>query len=90
MATQKEKQKLVFKTDYRLMQVKSVAQCFKRAFCNTFDLIKLPFCLKDLCFVHFELPLNSGFTVDEGSDQNLDLLKNVSLGFHIRVSTEIV
>ena len=31
-------QKLAFKTDYRLMQVKSIAECSKRAFCNTFDL----------------------------------------------------
>ena len=37
-ATQKEDQKLVFKTNYRLMQVKSIAECSKRAFCNTFDL----------------------------------------------------
>ena len=26
------------KTDYRLMQVKSIAECSKRAFCNIFDL----------------------------------------------------
>ena len=32
--TQKEDQTLAFKTDYRLMQVKSIAG----AFCNTFDL----------------------------------------------------
>ena len=38
--TQKEDQKLVFKTDYHLMQVKSIAECSKRAFCNTFDLHK--------------------------------------------------
>ena len=31
-ATQKEDQKLVFKTDYCLMQVKSIAECSKRAF----------------------------------------------------------
>ena len=30
--------KLAFKTDYCLMQVKSIAECSKRAFCNTFDL----------------------------------------------------
>ena len=30
--------KLVFKTDYHLMQVKSIAESSKRAFCNTFDL----------------------------------------------------
>ena len=34
----KKKTKLVFKTVYRLMQVKSIAECSKRAFCNTFDL----------------------------------------------------
>ena len=33
----KKDQKLVFKTDYRLMQVKSFAECSKIAFCNTFD-----------------------------------------------------
>ena len=26
------------KMDYRLMQVKNIAECSKRAFCNTFDL----------------------------------------------------
>ena len=31
-------QKMVFKTEYRLMQVKSIAECSKRAFCNIFDL----------------------------------------------------
>ena len=36
--TQKEEQKLVFKTDYRLMHVKSIAECSLGAFCNTFDL----------------------------------------------------
>ena len=30
--------KMVFKTSYRLMQVKSIAECSKGAFCNTFDL----------------------------------------------------
>ena len=37
-STQKEDQKLGFKIDYHLMQVKSIAECSKRAFCNTFDL----------------------------------------------------
>ena len=31
-------QKLAFKTDNRLMHVKSIAECSKRAFCNTSDL----------------------------------------------------
>ena len=34
----KKDQKLVFKTDYSLMEVKNIAECSKRAFCNTFDL----------------------------------------------------
>ena len=34
----KEDQKLFFKTDYGLMHFKSIAECSKRAFCNTFDL----------------------------------------------------
>ena len=41
----KRRPKLVFKTDYRLMQVKSIAECSKRAFCNTFDLHKATICL---------------------------------------------
>ena len=35
----KNRPKLVFKNDYRLVQVESIAECSKRAFCNTFDLI---------------------------------------------------
>ena len=31
-------QKLVFKTNYRLMQVKSIAEWPKGAFCKTFDI----------------------------------------------------
>ena len=34
----KRRPELVFKTDCRLMQVKSIAECSKRAFCNTFHL----------------------------------------------------
>ena len=30
--------KIVFKTNYRFMQVKSIAECPKVTFCNTFDL----------------------------------------------------
>ena len=44
----KKDQKFVFKTNYRLMQVKSIAECSKRAFCNTFDLHYAIF-----CFVYF-------------------------------------
>ena len=34
----KIRQDFVFKTNYHLMQVKSIAECSKRAFCNTYDL----------------------------------------------------
>ena len=63
-ATQKEDQKLVFKTDYWLMQVKSIAECSKRAFCNTLDLhyILLPFVFQTFVLSIFEWPLKTGFT----------------------------
>ena len=60
MATQKEDLKLVFKTNYRLMQVKSIA---KVAFCSTFDLIKLLFVFKTFVLCIFEWLLKTGFTV---------------------------
>ena len=41
----KRRQKLAFKTDYCLMQVESIAECSKRAFCNTFDLHQTTICL---------------------------------------------
>ena len=37
-ATKKEDQILVYRNEYRPMQVKRIAECSKRAFCNTFDL----------------------------------------------------
>ena len=40
-----------FKTDYRIMQVKSISEWSQGAFCNTFDLHLAPICLKDLCCV---------------------------------------
>ena len=59
----KRKTKLVFKANYHLMQVKHIAECSKRAFCNTFDLIKLPFAFKTFVLSIFEWPLMTGFTV---------------------------
>ena len=59
----KKEQKLFFKTDYRLMQVKSIAECSKRASCNTFDLHKLPSVFKTFVLSIFEWPLNTGFAV---------------------------
>ena len=59
----KRRPKIGFKTDYHLMQVKSIAKCSKRAFCNTFNLIKLPFVLKTFVLSIFEWSLKTGFTV---------------------------
>ena len=37
-ATQKKTKNRDFKTENGLMQVKSIAECSKRAFCNSFDM----------------------------------------------------
>ena len=42
----------IIKTDYRIMQVKSIAECSKGAFCNTFDLHLALICLNYLCCVY--------------------------------------
>ena len=66
-ATLKKDQKLVFKTNYRLMQVKSIAECSKMlqgehsAIVSTF--IKLPYVIKIFVESIFEWPFNTGFTV---------------------------
>ena len=60
----KRRQKYVFKTDYPLMQVKSIAECSKRAFCNTFDLHYFrPYVVKTFVLSIFEWPFKTGFTV---------------------------
>ena len=62
----KKDQNLVFKTDYHLMQVKSIAECSNRdhsAILSTF--IKLPSVFKSFVLSVFEWPLKTGFTVDE-------------------------
>ena len=62
----KRNPKLVFKTDYRLMQVKCIAECSKRAFCITFDLhndIKIPFVFYTFILSIFEWPLKTGLTI---------------------------
>ena len=41
----KRRPKMVFKPDYRLMQIKSIAECSKIAFCNTFHLHCATICL---------------------------------------------
>ena len=63
----KKRPKLIFKTDYRLMQVKSIAECSKRehsAILSTF--IKPPFVIKIFVLHIFEWPLKTGFTIFHG------------------------
>ena len=56
----KKDQKLVFKNDYRLMQVKSITGEHSAIF-STF--IKLPFVINIFVLSIFEWPLKTGFTV---------------------------
>ena len=51
-------------TEYAaLMQVKSIAECSRGAFCNTLTNIKLPFVIKIFILSIFEWPFYTGFTV---------------------------
>ena len=76
----KEDQKLVFKNDYHLIQVKNIAECSKRehsAILSTF--IKLPFVFKTFVLSIFEWPLKTGLTV---LYPNLCLMRCVIKGLH--------
>ena len=64
----KKTKTLAFKINYHLMQVKNIAECSKRAFCNTFDL-HLSF--KIFVLSIFEWPLKTSFTVFFLSPENL-------------------
>ena len=57
----KRRPKLVCKIDYRLMQVKSIAEGEHSAILSAF--IKLPFAIKTFVLSIFERPLKTGFTV---------------------------
>ena len=59
MATKKEDQKLGFKTDYRIMQVKSIGEHSA----ILWTVIKLPFVIKTFVLTIFEWPLRTGLTV---------------------------
>ena len=52
-------QKLVFKTNFRLMQVKSIAECSE----ILLTFIKLPFVIKIFVLFIFEWQFYKGFTV---------------------------
>ena len=60
-ATLKKDRKNDFKTDYCLMQVKSIAECSFSAILWTF--LKLPVVIKTFVLPTFEWPIYTGFTV---------------------------
>ena len=60
----KGEQRLVFKTDYCLMQVKSIAECSKGHSAILLTFIKLPFVIKTFVLSVFEWSLTTGFTVN--------------------------
>ena len=59
----KKDPKLVFKTDYCLMQVKSIADAPREHSAILFTFIKLPFVFKTFVLSIFEWLLKTGFTV---------------------------
>ena len=66
MTTQKEYQKMVLNINYRLMKVKSIAECSHSplgAFCNLSTCIKLSSALKTFVLSIFDWVLKTGFTV---------------------------
>ena len=54
---------LVFKTNYRLMQVKCIAECSKKHPAIRSAFAKLPFVIKIFVLSIFEWPYYTGFTV---------------------------
>ena len=53
----------VFKNDYLLMQVNSIAECSREHSAILLTCIKLPFAFKTFVLSIFEWPLKTGFTV---------------------------
>ena len=60
----KKKTKIGFNIDYRLMQVKSIAECSKGEHSAKLSAsIKLPFSIKTFVLSIFKWPIKTGFTV---------------------------
>ena len=60
----KKKTKIGFKTDYRLMQVKSIAECSNGSLLQYFPpSLSYHLSLRSLFCLFFEWPLKTGFTV---------------------------
>ena len=64
MATLRKTKKCFFKTDYRLMQVKSIAECSKGSILQYFGpSLSYQLSLRPLCLSIFECPFYTGCTV---------------------------
>ena len=59
----KKTEKMVFNTNYHLMQVKSIAECSKEHSAILSTLMKLPFSTKTFVLSIVKWPLKTGFTV---------------------------
>ena len=69
---------LVFKTNYRLMLFKRIAECSERALWNTLTFIKLPFVIMIFVLSISEWPFYTAFTVSRSIDERFN---NISLFF---------
>ena len=63
---------MIFKTDYRLMQVKSIAECLEHSALQS-TYIKLPVVIKTFVLSIFGWPFYTGFTVCCPHEENLGL-----------------
>ena len=70
---------MVYKTKYRLMQVKSIAECSKgpSAILSTF--IKLPIVIKIIVLSFFEWPFYTVFSVHMWYNQSMEYSEHVRL-----------
>ena len=97
MATQKDDQKLVFKTDYRLMHVKSIAECSKGSILQYFrpslsyhlslrSLIGLFLsgCLRQV-LLYFDQPCSFPFHLQTKYSPNANLYVTCSKDGHIKI-----
>ena len=63
---------MIFKTDYRLMQVKSIAECLEHSALQS-AYIKLPVVIKTFVLSIFGWPFYTGFTVSCPHEETLAL-----------------
>ena len=68
--SKKKDQTLFFKTVYRSMQVKSIAECSREHSAILSTCIKLPSVFKVFVLSSFEWPLKTSFTVNVSTQRN--------------------